>query len=103
MAPRTTRTHRGAGAEHESSKRPINEGVSMKDALNQLREALLDYCGTSAIGGNMAAMAEVSDIEMAEEDGLEQIANELGIDTDSYRSEIDEYSICSCGDVPERF
>ena len=52
----------------------------MDDEAEDLREELLDYCGSAAFAGNMAAMAQLSEIEVADEDELWMIADDLWID-----------------------
>ena len=52
--------------------------------VDDLRDYLMDYCGTAGAGCGVAAMAQVQEIEDASEDELARIADDLGIDADQF-------------------
>lgn len=47
---------------------------------DDLRERLMDECGTAMFGGFPAALLDVADIESASGDELLEIAERLGVD-----------------------
>ncbi len=61
----------------------------MCDETEDLREELLDYYGTAAFAGNMTAMAQLGEIEVADEDELWIIADDMWIDSNTHRNDSD--------------
>lgn len=51
----------------------------MEVTVEQLRQELLDYCGTASFAGMPAAMGDVTEIESASPSELLAIAQRLGI------------------------
>ena len=65
----------------------------MFDDAEDLRDELLDYCGTAAFAGNMAAMAQLGEVEVADEDELWTIADDLWVESNTHRNDSDDGTI----------
>ena len=55
--------------------------------VDDLRDYLMDYCGTASVGCGVAAMAQMHEIEDASDDELVRIADDLGVDADQFELE----------------
>ncbi|MBR3325910.1 MAG: hypothetical protein IKG22_01120 [Atopobiaceae bacterium] len=56
---------------------------------DELRDYLMDYCGTAAFGVGAAAMFQMQEIESADDEGLFGIARDLGVDAERFGLEED--------------
>lgn len=55
--------------------------------VDDLRDYLMDYCGTAVASCGVAAMAQMQEIEDASDNELVRIADDLGIDANQFELE----------------
>lgn len=55
--------------------------------IDELRDCLVDYCGTAVYSGSPAAVIDLAEIEYANAEELFRKAKELGIDSADFKAD----------------
>lgn len=55
--------------------------------IDELRDCLVDYCGTAVYSGSPAAVIDLAEIEYANAEELFRKAEELGIDPANFKAD----------------